>query len=84
MTTGSTTSDFYRSWSAQSQIQEEISIRNLPEAICRPLCGIVSTSWTYRPMAGGVCSIDNNKQNTTSTPNPPTTSMICVSSLPHN
>jgi hypothetical protein len=33
-------------------------------------------------MAGGDCNIDNNKQNTTKTPNPPTTSMICVSSLP--
>jgi hypothetical protein len=81
MTTGSTTSDFFRSLTGQPQIQEEISIGNLPGAIRRPLCVIVSTSWTYRPMAGGVCSIDNNKQNTTNTPNPPTTSMICVSSL---
>jgi hypothetical protein len=35
----------------------------------------------YRPTAGGVSIIDNNKQITTKTPNPPTTSML---SSPHS
>jgi hypothetical protein len=30
----------------------------------------------YRPIAGGVCIIDNTRQITTKTPNPPITSMI--------